>query len=312
MSLKELKLLQSNIIKKKKKINMLGTIIISIIIVMSILFNLIIESNLVISTIFLFIEFVFLIIIFIGIKILILNSDIKIFNKEFKNIFVVNSLKKYFDNIDYNFERGFSANYVSSIGVLDMGDRFTSNDYVFGTYKNIKFEQSDIHIQEIEEETDEDGDKIEKWKTIFRGRLMIFDFNKNFKSNMIIFAGFLNMNISFFNEKFARIKLEDIDFNKCFKVYAENEVEAFYILTPTMMEKLKAVKEKLNCDIIFGFKNNKLHVALNNNTDSFEYNAFKEINEQEIEDLILNDIKVITNFVDELNLDNNLFITNNE
>lgn len=52
---------------------------------------------------------------------------------------------------------------------------------------------------------------------------------------------------------------------------------------------------------------NKLHVAVNNGEDSFEYNVLNHINEEEIEQDIIKDIKLITDFVNELNLDNDLF-----
>ena len=44
-----------------------------------------------------------------------------------------------------------------------------------------------------------------------------------------------------------------------------------------------------------------------NGKDSFEHSIFKKINEQQSIEEISKDIKIITNFIDELNLDNNLF-----
>jgi len=58
---------------------------------------------------------------------------------------------------------------------------------------------------------------------------------------------------------------------------------------------------------MFCFVGNRLHIAIDNNEDSFECNVFKVINEQEIEADIIKDIKVITDFVNELSLDNDLF-----
>ena len=101
--------------------------------------------------------------------------------------------------------------------------------------------------------------------------------------------------------------MEDLEFNKNFCVYAQSEHEAFYILTPHFMEKLKEVTNKLNCGVMFCFVDNRLHIAIDNNEDSFECNVFKVINEQEIEADIIKDIKVITDFVNELSLDNDLF-----
>lgn len=139
------------------------------------------------------------------------------------------------------------------------------------------------------------------------GRLMIFDFNKNFKANIQVSSHHFDANRLPWKKKFSSVEMEDVEFNKYFSVYAENEHEAFYILTPHFMEKIKEVTKKLNCGIMFGFIDSKLHIAIDNNEDSFEYNVFKPINEQEVSDNIVKDIKVITNFVDELNLDNNLF-----
>ena len=73
------------------------------------------------------------------------------------------------------------------------------------------------------------------------------------------------------------------------------------------MEKIKDITKELNCDVMFGFADSRLYIAIDNDEDSFEYNVFKPINEQEIEEIIVKDIKLITNFVDELNLDNDLF-----
>ena len=136
---------------------------------------------------------------------------------------------------------------------------------------------------------------------------MIFDFNKKFKANIQVASYYFDANSLPWSKKFTRVKMEDIEFNKTFNVYAESEHEAFYILTPHFMEKLKDITKKIKCGVMFCFVDNRLHIAVDNNKDSFEYNVFKPINEQQIEENISNDIKLITNFVDELNLDNDLF-----
>lgn len=307
MSIKELKLLQSNIIRKNKKYNLVGGIIIGVLIGISIFAILIYKIELYFGLVIAFIELVFSAIIFTIIKNVATGEDIKTFYKSFKNIFVLKSLQHFFGNIDYKPEEGFSKEYIETIGMLDTGDRYYSNDYISGVYKDIKFEQSDIHIEEMHEEEDSDGNKREVWEITFMGRLMVFDFNKSFKANIQVVSLGFRANTLPWGKNFSRIKMEDIEFNKEFVVYAESEHEAFYILTPHFMEKLKETATKLNCGIMFAFVDNRLHIAINNGEDSFEYNVFKPINEQEIEANITKDIKIITDFVDELNLENNLF-----
>lgn len=307
MSIEELKLLQSSIIRKNKTCNIIGLIVIGIVMSISTFGILSSSSELHFSIILLFIELIFSIIILSMIKSIVNGKNIKKFNKEFKNAFVLKSLHHFFDDINYKPEKGFNKGYIQNLGMLNTGDKFNSNDYISGTYKNIKFEQSDIHIEKKEEDEDENGDKEVAWETIFKGRLMIFEFNKKFKTDVQVLSNHFGANALIWNKKLSNVKMEDIDFNKHFTVYAESEHDAFYILTPHFMEKLKDITKKLNCGVMFGFADSRLHIAIYNSEDSFEYNVFKPINEQEIEESIVKDIKLITNFVDELNLDNNLF-----
>lgn len=136
---------------------------------------------------------------------------------------------------------------------------------------------------------------------------MIFDFNKNFKSNVqVISNDFIKRSLPHIKNN-KKVKLEDIEFNKMFKIYSEIEHDAFYILTPHFMEKIKKLYKELDAPIKLTFMENKLHVAVNNGEDSFEYNVLNPINEEEIEQDIIKNIKLITDFVNELNLDNDLF-----
>lgn len=304
MNIDELKEFQKKIIKKNKICNCIAILIT----IIAVLLNLIIARGM---RQFIVISIFFGIVIFIVslvlLKLIINGKDTSLFKKEYKNIFVLNALNKYFDDVTYNLEKGFDEQEIKKYGMLNTSDRFTSNDYICGTYKTIKFEQSDIHIEKKHEEKHEDGHTTTTWVTIFRGRYMIFDFNKNFKSNIqVISSGFYAHTLPW-NKKFSKVKLEDIDFNKKFKVYSEIEHDAFYILTPHFMEKIKKIYNESKADIMLCFIDNRLHVVVNNYEDSFEYNVLKPINEDEINNSIIKDIKLITDFVNDLNLDNDLF-----
>lgn len=307
MNREELNKMQTKILKKNKICNYtLGILLLLILFI-----TLIIVINKRITFVFIifiiFIEIIFGIAMMIIIKNIINGKDIKKFNKEYKNIYVLNFLKQNFENIIYKPEEGITKKEIKKYNTLNLGDKFTSNDYICGTYKNVKFEQSDIHIQEKYEEEDKDGNKIITWETIFEGRYMIFDFNKNFKSNVqVISNDFIKRSLPHIKNN-KKVKLEDIEFNKMFKIYSEIEHDAFYILTPHFMEKIKKLYKELDAPIKLTFMENKLHVAVNNGDDSFEYNVLNPINEEEIEQDIIKDIKLITDFVNELNLDNNLF-----
>lgn len=191
--------------------------------------------------------------------------------------------------------------------MLSFGDRYSSNDFISGTYKNIGFEQADVLIEEEIEEKDKDGNTETYWETSFYGRVMVFDFNKKFKSNILVKGDNFHASMLPFDDRFTMIKMEDIEFNKKFLVYAESEHEAFYVLTPHFMKRLLNVTDKFGCGLMFSFVDNRLYIAIDNFEDAFEYDVFKVIEEDKIEDDIMKDIRLITDFVDELSLDNLLF-----
>lgn len=232
----------------------------------------------------------------------------------FKNYFVKSSLQKIFTDLNYQPESGISRAVIASTNMMRMGDRYSSNDLVTARYKDIGFTQSDVHIEEEHETTDSDGNTRTYYVTIFKGRWMIFDFNKSFKADVqVAQKGFGNNKVSnwFSSEKFQKVEMESQEFNKNFKVYAQQPLDAFYILTPKVMEKIKNLDEKNEGKLLLCFIDNKLHVGIYNYEDSFEHGSvFKEINEDATRNKISTDIQKITMFVDELELDNDLFKKN--
>jgi len=239
-----------------------------------------------------------------------LNSE---YRRRFKNEFVLKSLQDQFTDLIYQPDRGIPYSTIAETKMMYMGDRYHSEDYISAKYKDIKFEQSDVHIEERHETTDSDGHTSTTYVTIFKGRWMIFDFNKEFKANVQVSQkGFGNSKVKrFFGKKeeiFKKVSMESESFNKKFNVFAQNEHDAFYIITPSLMERIERLDENNKGKLLLCFIDNRLHIGIYDGKDSFEPGSvFKEIHEQEAIEKISNEIKVITQFVDELNLDNTLF-----
>ena len=236
------------------------------------------------------------------------------YTQKFKDYFVLRSLKEYFTDLKYDPDRGMPSSVIASTNMMYMGDRYTSNDYISGKYKDIAFEQADVHIEREETTTDSDGHTTTHYVTIFRGRWMIFDYNKKFKANVQVSQkGFGNSKVKLHfgkkEELFKKVSMESESFNKKFKVFAQNEHDAFYILTPSLMQRIERLDEANKGKLLLCFIDNKLHIGLYDGKDSFEPGSvFKEIDEIAELTKIYSDIEKITQFVDELNLDNSLFI----
>ena len=235
-------------------------------------------------------------------------KDIKAFSDLYKKEIVLKVFNTICTNVSFNLDYGIPREVIASTEMLDMGDSFRSNDYITGQYKNINFAMSDVYITETH--TDSDGNSYTV--TIFSGQWFIFDFNKEFKANIQVCEknfGAARRNNWFKPKemKFKKVELEDINFNKTFKVYAQQELDAFYVLTPNTMERLMNLNSQIKGSLLFCFIDNKLHIGLYNNKDLFEASLFKKVNFDEAMQKTLNEISIITNFVDILSLDNDLF-----
>lgn len=69
----------------------------------------------------------------------------------------------------------------------------------------------------------------------------------------------------------AQVHLEDVVFSKKWKVYADNQVEARYVLTPALMERMLAVKKLFHGNRLdFSFWDNNLLIAVHTGKDMFE------------------------------------------
>lgn len=234
------------------------------------------------------------------------HKDVSLFKSTYKKSVILNIFKNLFTDIQYMPEKGISRSVLDSTNMIDTGDNFYSDDYMCAKYKNVSFEFSDVEIEE--EYTDSDGDK--HTVTIFEGQWYVFDFNKSFKADLqVCEKGFRNAKRgSFFGtKKFSKVELEDIEFNKEFNVYAQNSLDAFYVLTPGTMTKIKELNDKVKGKMLFCFINNKLHVGLHSGKNLFEPQLFKEINIEKNHKQAIEEVKTITHFIDVLDLDNDLF-----
>ena len=238
----------------------------------------------------------------------------KEYRAAFKQAVVRQALESVFTDLVYEPGEGISYETISDTGMMCMGDRFHSEDYIAARYRDICFEQSDVRIEEERSSTDANGNTTTSYVTIFRGRWMIFDFNKDFRAKLqIVEKGFPTAKRKrFFGRKetlFKYVEMESETFNKTFRVYAQNEHDAFYVITPAFMERLQNLAARNGGDLMFCFADNLLHVAIHDNRDYFEPGGlFSTLNEERILARLRNEISGITQFVDELELDNDLFI----
>lgn len=246
---------------------------------------------------------VFISLIFLGIGFFLYNQKKKAFSLSVKKYIIGGLFEEQFSNVIYQPEKGLSQQFIKDSGLYPMGNIFESDDLLSATYKNVGFIQSDVLIQD---ETS-DGETTTT-TTLFHGRWLVCDFIKEFEGYHQIRTNRFFKNrkpFKFFGDKLKQFEFENKQFNKKFTTYTTDQKEAFYLINPGYMQRLENFVEYIGENIVFGFINNKLHVAIYNNKDAFELKGNK-INEEFIT-RIDEDIKLIKLIIDELDLELDIF-----
>ena len=225
------------------------------------------------------------------------SDDHKTYINAYKYYFITSTFMKVFTDVVYFHDAEMPRSEIASTDMMRMGDRYSSNDYTQAKYKGVGFRQADVWIQE--EHTDSDGDTT--YVTLFRGRYIVFDLDKDFTKKLLVASK--NFNAEKHDKTFKHVELESNQFNKRFDVFAQDGFEAFYLLDPAVMERIMKLDELHNGKIMVCFSDRKMHIAINNHVDSFEpAPANNPIDEKKEFDKVINDIKVITNIIDEVKL----------
>ncbi len=217
------------------------------------------------------------------------------YKKLYKENFVISILKEKFDDVIYDYKRGLDKNQVEQFGLTSMGNRFSSEDYIKGSYKGIGFEQSEVRIEHK-------GRNDDTASIYFTGRMIAFDFPyKEVKSVQVFTERFPHKGTPNINYTMKSVLMESADFNKRFDVLAAEEVEAFYVLTPQFMEKVDFLKEKFN-HVAMNFQGNKLYVGIWSGVDAFDGDISRTINYYDEKATIMADVRVITDIIDVLGM----------
>lgn len=210
----------------------------------------------------------------------------------YKNTFVKSMLSSMLDDVEYDWHMGFTEIDVMGFGIIKMGNLFQSEDYIRASYKGVNFRQADVIIKH-----ETGSGKNQRVQTYFSGRMFEFDFSSKSVANVKVFSKQYNSHL---NLEDFKLETENVAFNKNFKVYSTNAHDAFYILTPHMMEKLMAITKRY-ATVAFRFAPGKLYVGIVTD-DSFDNKVGKKLSYPEEQDKIKKDVQVIIDIVEMIDL----------
>ena len=189
-------------------------------------------------------------------------------------------------------------------------ERYKGDDLVEGKIGKTEVRFSELHAEYYTR--DKDGNK--QYHTIFKGIFFIADFHKDFKGETVVLPDtaeklfgklgtmFQKMNIS----RPDLIKLENPDFEKAFAVYGTDQVEARYILTPALMERIMEFKKKSG-KIHLSFLHSKVYIAISVSKNLFEPPFFKSMLRYDLVEDYFNYLILSVNIVEDLDLNTRIW-----
>ncbi|MGN0205393.1 MAG: DUF3137 domain-containing protein [Coprococcus sp.] len=177
------------------------------------------------------------------------------------------------------------------------------SDHIKAVYNGLNIELGDIELIDEQESTDENGQTEKNSTSLFKGQWLTCDFGKELAGEVYISEWgkkdrkLMKSNVSMDNEQFS----------KRFCVRADNPEEAYYILTPNMMEYIISMADKSGGIVYISFlRNGKLHVAVKSGRDFFELGK-DNANVEMLRQKFLDELRWFTDIIDTLRVEDTIY-----
>jgi len=250
---------------------------------------------------------------FIALGGLLYNYLTKDYVKAFKTKVILPLIKALSQDLEYFPKNHVSSNLFSKSKIFTAHpDKIDGNDLVTGKVDDISLQFSDFHAQQRHKNVK--GKTT--YTTLFQGLFIVADFHKYFKGRTVIlpdvaqskFGDFLGH--WFQSNNFARdelVKMDNVAFEEEFVVYATDQIEARYILSPSLMQKLLVFKHRSKHPLSISFVGGSIYLAIAYNKDLFEPSVFHSLLKYKIAMEYISTLHLAVGIVEELKLNQKLW-----
>jgi len=233
--------------------------------------------------------------LFLGMRYLIFSTPYDKYKTEFKQR-VMKPLIAFIDPaLHYEFTRCVPKSvFLESDIFIDSITTYEGNDFVEGKNGKTAFNFSELNVIQ--------GSGKNR-HTIFSGIFFVADFNKEFKGKTLV------LNRSFFGRRDYDdiVKLENPDFEREYIVYSNDQVEARYILSPALMERILKFKEESDTGVLLSFVNSSVFMAIDLQENLFEPKLFTKGVDETYLRSYFSYMELVTGIVDNLNLNTRIW-----
>lgn len=231
-----------------------------------------------------------------------INNKSKIFSSFYKEEVVDEIIHAFCPNATYSPNNGVGEDLFRNSGLFTSPDRYHAEDLIEGCLDQTSFICSEVHAEERRARSTKNGVQY-YWEDIFKGFLFIADFHKEFQGETTILRN------SFFKVKMgaSRVKMENPDFEKVFDVFSTNQIEARYLITPSMMERMLELDSNFKKGVTISFRNSTILVAIPDSKNRFEADVWSSLNDMSILKSDFSVLQSLLDIVEELNLNTRIW-----
>ncbi len=146
-------------------------------------------------------------------------------------------------------------------------ERYNGSDYVSGSIDGVAIRFCDLCVEKKEQDSKGHTNHTKN----FQGLFLVTSFNKHFFKSTIILPDFAQnlfgslVGAWFQSNNFTReqlIKMDDPEFEKEFVVYASDSIEAHYILSHSMMQRILDLKKKSKRALYISFEEGEMYLGI--------------------------------------------------
>jgi hypothetical protein len=233
------------------------------------------------------------------------------FHKSFKEKLIWSIVKFIDDKLSYRHDYCVHENTFSYSNIFNESyTHYNGDDYVSGDIGKTSLEFSELHVSRVE-----GSGKNRRTVQVFNGLFFIGDFHKNFNGETYVLTdtaeswfGSIGSKLQSMNmSRPSLVKLEDSEFEKCFVVYSSDQVEARYILSPSLMERILKLKSKLKCNVQMSFKSSKVFMSIPMSKNFLAPSLFNSLLESKQLDEYFSDLKLMIEIVEDLSLNTRIW-----
>ncbi len=187
-------------------------------------------------------------------------------------------------------------------------NKYGGEDLVRGQVGKTKLRLSELKVRQARKRNDS--------TVVFSGLFLVADFSKSFRGKTVLLPDVAERTLGVFGRAFqglrrvggaTHVALENPEFERFFSVYTSDPVEARYLLSPSLMERIVRFRKASGSELRIGFADECLYLAMPLSRNLFDFDPTRSAMTEEGMRAWIVDLEFATGIIEALDLDTRIW-----